>query len=182
MIRRTRYRRLLPVLVALALAGCFERDVQEVQLWMKQVESQARVAVPRLREPKQFTPFAYAVKDLADPFAPTKLQADLARTVKSNGGIKPDTERRKELLENFPLDMFKMVGSLQKNGINYALLQADKSVYRAEVGQHIGQNFGLITRISENDISIREIVQDAGGEWVERMAKVELQGSMESPK
>ena len=49
MMCRTRYWRLLPALVALALAGCFERDVQEVQLWMKQVESQARVAVPRLR-------------------------------------------------------------------------------------------------------------------------------------
>jgi type IV pilus assembly protein PilP len=177
-----RCRALLPALAALALAGCFERDVQEVRLWMAQVESQARVAVPSLREPKSFTPFAYAVKDLADPFSATKLQADLARTVKSNGGIKPDTQRRKELLENFPLDMFKMVGSLQKNGINYALLQVDKSVHRVELGQHIGQNFGLITHLSESEISIREIVQDAGGEWVERMAKIELQGSVEKPK
>lgn len=175
-------RALWPAAIALALAGCFERDVQEVRLWMKQVESEAHVAVPKLREPKPFTPFAYAVKDLPDPFSAAKLQADLARTVKSKGGIKPDTQRRKELLENFPLDVFKMVGSLQKDGINYALLQVDRSVHRVEVGQHLGQNFGLITRISESDIGIREIVQDAGGEWVERTAKIELQGSMENPK
>lgn len=167
---------------ALALAGCFERDVREVQLWMAQVESQAKVTVPPLREPKQFTPFVYAVKDLADPFSPAKLQADLARTGKTNGGVKPDTQRRKEFLEEFPLDMFKMVGSLQKNGTSYALLQVDKNVYRVETGQHIGQNFGQITGVTDSAVSIREIVQDAGGEWVERMAKVELQGSMESPK
>ena len=177
-----RCRALLPAAITLALTGCFERDVQEVRQWMKQVESEARVAVPRLREPKQFTPFAYALKDLPDPFSATKLQADLDRTVKSNGGIEPDTQRRKQLLENFPLDVFKMVGSLEKNGVHYALLQVDKSVHRVELGQYIGQNFGLITRISESDIGIREIVQDAGGQWVERMAKIELQGSMENPK
>jgi type IV pilus assembly protein PilP len=182
MSHRAIFRALLPAAIALALAGCFERDVQEVQLWMKQVESAARVAVPKLREPKQFTPFSYAVKDLPDPFGPTKLQADPARTGKANGGVKPDTDRRKELLENFPLDVFKMVGSLQKDGINYALLQVDKSVYRVQSGQHIGQNFGLITRVSDSEISIREIVQDAGGEWVVRMAKVELQSSTENPK
>lgn len=175
-------RALLLAIPALALAGCFERDVREVQLWMAQVESQTRVVVPPLREPKQFTPFVYAVKDLADPFSPAKLQADLASTGKTNGGVKPDTQRRKELLEDFPLDMFKMVGSLQKNGISYALLQVDKNVYRVEAGQHLGQNFGLITQVTDTAVSIREIVQDAGGEWVERMAKVELQGSMENPK
>jgi type IV pilus assembly protein PilP len=175
-------RALLLAIPALMLAGCFERDVREVQLWMTQVESQTRVVVPPLREPKQFTPFVYAVKDLPDPFSPAKLQADLATTGKTHGGVKPDTQRRKELLEDFPLDTFKMVGSLQKNGISYALLQLDKNVYRVETGQHIGQNFGLITRVTDKAVSVREIVQDASGEWVERMAKVELQGSMENSK
>jgi type IV pilus assembly protein PilP len=172
----------LAALTLLLLSGCFERDVQEVNQWMLQVEHDARVVVPVLSEPKTFTPFAYQVRDLTDPFSPNKMTADVARIGKSDGAMKPDLERRRELLENFPLDVFRMVGSLQKNGVTYALLQVERSVYRVESGQHIGQNFGLITSVSENAVSIKEIVQDAGGDWVARMAKVELQESTEQKK
>ncbi|MFN7778588.1 MAG: pilus assembly protein PilP, partial [Betaproteobacteria bacterium] len=37
------------------------------------------------------------------------------------------------------------------------------------------------TGISETEISLKEIVQDASGEWVERPAKLELQGGTSSP-
>jgi type IV pilus assembly protein PilP len=84
-------------------------------------------------------------------------------------------ERRRELLESYPLDTLKMVGTLQKTGLSYALLQADKAIVQAKVGNYIGQNFGMITKVSETEIEIREIVQDASGEWVERKAKLELQ-------
>ncbi len=173
---------LLAVPALFSLSGCFERDVQEINQWMQQVERDARVVVPALSEPKQFTPFAYQVRDMTDPFSPNKMKADVARTGKLDGSLAPDLERRRELLENFPLDVFRMVGSLQKNDVIYALLQVERNVYRVEVGQHVGQNFGLVTSISESAVNIKEIVQDAGGDWVARMAKVELQESMESKK
>jgi type IV pilus assembly protein PilP len=173
---------LLTVLILFSLSGCFERDVQEINLWMQEVERDARVVVPKLSEPKQFTPFAYQVRDMTDPFSPGKMKAELTRTGKSDSSLAPDLERRRELLESFPLDVFRMVGSLQKNGVTYALLQVERNVYRVELGQHIGQNFGFVTGISESAVSIKEIVQDAGGDWVERMAKVELQESMEPKK
>ncbi|MFT5642792.1 MAG: type IV pilus assembly protein PilP [Janthinobacterium sp.] len=173
----------LPVALApLLLSGCFESDVQEVNQWMAQVEREARVVVPVLTEPKAFTPFAYDDKDLTDPFSSNKMKSDLARIGTDGGGIKPDMERRKELLESFPLDVFKMVGSMQKGGTMSALLQVEKNVYRVEAGQHIGQNFGVITSVSESAVNIKEIVQDAGGDWVSRMAKIELQESMEYKK
>ncbi|MEC5159098.1 MULTISPECIES: pilus assembly protein PilP [unclassified Janthinobacterium] len=164
----------------LALAGCGDSDVQEVRLWMAEVKAQARVAVPPLSEPKTFIPFAYGAKEAVDPFSPNKLLAELARAAKSSSGFKPDLERRKELLESYPLDTIKMVGTLQKAGVVYALLQIDRSVYQVRSGQHVGQNFGLITGVTEEAISIKEIVQDAGGDWVERMAKLELQDSKET--
>jgi type IV pilus assembly protein PilP len=173
---------LLAVLALFSLNGCFESDVQEIHLWMQQVERDARVVVPKLSEPKTFTPFAYQVREMTDPFSPNKMKADVARTGKPDGALKPDLDRRRELLENFPLDVFRMVGSLQKNGITYALLQVEKNVYRVEVGQHVGQNFGLVTSITDSAVNIKEIVQDAGGDWVARMAKVELQESMEYKK
>lgn len=170
-----------PLLLALglALAGCGDSDVQEVRQWMAQVKAQARVVVPPLSEPKTFIPFAYAAKDEVDPFSPNKLLAELAKASKSNGAFKPDLERRKEVLESYPLDTIKMVGTLQKAGVVYALLQIDRAVHQVRAGQYLGQNFGRISSVTEEAVSIKEIVQDAGGDWVERMSKLELQDSKE---
>jgi type IV pilus assembly protein PilP len=169
--------------LSMTLAGCGDSDVQEVRLWMQQVDAQAKVGVPPLAEPKTFIPFAYASNDAIDPFNPNKLLAELARSAdRRSGGLKPDLERRKELLESYPLDTVKMVGTMQKGGINYAVLQIDRAVHHVVVGQHVGQNFGLITAISDNAVAIKEIVQDATGDWVERMSKLELQESKENSK
>jgi len=168
---------------ALLLAGCGDSDVQEVRQWMKQTDAQAHVAVQPISEPKTFIPFAYASGDAIDPFNPNKLLAELAReNAGKGGGLKPDMERRKELLESFPLDTVKMVGTMQKGGIMYALLQIDRSVHQVRTGQHVGQNYGLIVGITEGAVNLKEIVQDATGDWVERMSVLELQESKENNK
>ncbi len=161
------------------LAGCGDSDVQEVRQWMKQVDATTRPAVKPLAEPKTFVPFAYASLDQPDPFNPNKLMTELAKA-RAGGGIQPDMDRRREFLEGFPLDTMKMVGTLQKGGVSYGLLQIDRTVYQVRKGQHLGQNFGLITAVTDDAVSIRELVQDAAGDWVERMSKLELQDSKES--
>jgi type IV pilus assembly protein PilP len=122
-------------------------------------------------------------QDKVDPFSANKLLAELARLDrKPGGGLKPDMDRRKEFLETFPLDIVKMVGTMEKSKVMYALLQVDKAVYQVRPGQHVGQNFGLITSISDDAVSVKEIVQDATGDWVERVSKLELQESKENQK
>ena len=71
---------------------------------------------------------------------------------------------------------------MQKAGVNYALLQIDRAVYQVKAGQRIGQNYGLVTGVGEAAVNIKEVVQDAGGEWVERASKLELQESKEAKK
>ncbi len=164
---------------ALLLAGCGDSDVQEVRQWMKEVDATTRVAVKPLAEPKTFVPFAYASTGEPDPFNPNKLLTDRA-AARPGTGVAPDTNRRKEFLEGFPLDTMKMVGTLQKGGAVYGLLQIDRTVYQVRAGQHLGQNFGLITAVTEDAVNVKELVQDAAGEWVERMSKLELQDSKES--
>jgi type IV pilus assembly protein PilP len=171
------------MVAALALAGCGDSDVQEVRGWMKQIDSQAKVAVTPLAEPKTFIPFAYQQKGELDPFDPNKLLAELAKQARSgNGGVKPDMDRRKELLESYPLDTVKMVGTIEKKGVIHAVLQIDRAVHQVVVGQHVGQNYGRITSIDDATVNIKEIVQDATGDWVERMSKLELQESKENSK
>ena len=176
-------RRLAPLLAAGLLAACSDSDVKEVKNWMEEVKKESKVSVAPLPEPKTFIPFAYSAKDAIDPYSPNKLLAELAKAAaKSDNRFKPDTERRKELLESYPLDTIAMVGVLQKAGINYALLQIDRAVHQVRVGQHVGQNYGLVTGVTETAVNIKEVVQDAGGEWVERMSKLELQESKETKK
>jgi type IV pilus assembly protein PilP len=169
--------------VPLVVAGCSDSDVREVRDWMAQVQKDTRPSVKPLPEPKDFIPYAYNGKEQVDPFNPNKLLAELARTANSsNNPNRPDTSRPKELLENFPLDTMKMVGSMQKGGVTYGLVQIDRSVYQVKSGMRVGQNFGLVTRVNENGIDIREVVQDAGGDWTERMSRLELQESKETGK
>ena len=98
-----------------------------------------------------------------------------AQTRASTSAIKPDLDRRREALEGFPLDQLKMVGTLRQHGNNVALIDASGQTFMVKAGNYMGQNFGLVTKISETEVDLKEIVQDAAGEWVERPTKLELQ-------
>jgi type IV pilus assembly protein PilP len=173
-------KRTAPLLMAAALAasllaGC-DSDEREVRDWMAEVQRDTKPTVKPLAEPKDFIPYAYAAKDSTDPFSPNKLMTELAKAdVASADPNKPDLQRPRELLETFPLDTMHMVGTMEKGGTGYALVQIDRALYQVKPGQRIGQNFGIVTRVSDDAVNIREVVQDAAGEWVERMAKLELQ-------
>jgi type IV pilus assembly protein PilP len=160
----------------LFLAGCGDNGVSELRQWMDSVKKETRVVVPKISEPKVYVPVAYSGRAELDPFNPTKLLVALARMkAESNNGLRPDMERRKEILEAYSLDEIKMVGVIERSSIRVALLQVDKSVYQAKVGNYIGPNFGQITKVTDANIEIKEIVQDAAGEWTERKATLELQ-------
>lgn len=170
------FARLLPLAVLGALGGCGDGGVQEVRQWMDEVRAQTPVKIQKISPPKTFAPFTYGAKDEPDPYSPAKLSVALARAEgNSDSRIKPDLERRRELLESFPLDTINMVGTLQKPGLSYALLQVDKSVYQVKVGNYVGQNYGIVTRITDTEVELKEVVRDAAGEWTERKAKLELQ-------
>lgn len=157
------------------LAGCGDGGISELQQWMDETRRTTKVNVPKLSEPKKFFPFMYGASNSIDPYNPSKLEIALAKARGNSNGLKPDENRRREPLESYPLDTLRMVGTLQKPGMNFALIQADKTVFHLKVGNYIGQNFGMITNITETEVELKEIVQDASGEWVERQAKLELQ-------
>nr|WP_151449250.1 pilus assembly protein PilP [Lacisediminimonas profundi] len=169
---------MLWLLPAVLVAGCGDSGEQEVRTWMNETRSQTRVSVPKLIEPKKFTPFLYSQKGEIDPFNPVKLQVALARQQSATSSkLRPNMERRREALEAYPMDSLKMVGTLQSRDLRFALIEVDKLVYQVKIGNYMGQNFGMVTRITDNEVELKEVVQDAGGEWIERKAKLELQES-----
>ncbi len=162
-----------------ALMGCTPSGEDELREWMAQERAQARPRITALAEPTQFQPQAYTAESGMEPFNSLKLTQALRRDsaqVASNAAlITPEMARRKEPLESFPLDTMSMVGSLHKVGKPTALLKVDALLYQVQVGSHLGQNYGRITKITETAIELREIVQDTTGDWIERAAALELQ-------
>ncbi|MBC3920693.1 pilus assembly protein PilP [Undibacterium sp. CY18W] len=173
---KTVYRLPLLLVMLASLSACGDSEETEIRAWMEAERKEIKVVTPKLSEPKVYVPFSYEGKSSIDPFDPAKLLVVLARLkAESSNGLKPDMERRREALEAFPMDSLKMVGTIEKNKVVYALIQADKTVYQVKAGGYVGQNFGKITSIDDDAINIKEIVQDAAGDWVEREAKLELQ-------
>jgi len=163
---------------ALGLTGCFGSEQEDLQRWMAEQRAQVKPSVPPFTEPKKFTPQAYTEAAAFDPFNMQKLTQALRRDSaqpSTSGLIAPELARRKEALEAFPLDAMAMVGSLSRNGQPVALISVDKLLYQVRVGNYLGLNYGRITRISETELGLREIVQDAAGEWIERVATLQLQ-------
>jgi len=161
--------------MALALTGCSEEQ-QELSQWMEQQKREVKPDVQPLSPPKKFVPQPYVALNGVEPFSAQKLTVALKQEAKQpNSLLAAEINRRKEPLEAYPLDSMSMVGSVTKTGRPYALLKVDNLLYQVKPGDYLGQNYGKITKISETDVSLREIVQDAAGEWIERMSTLQLQ-------
>ena len=160
-----------PILVAAALGvvAC-SSELDELKQFVKDSEKSLPRKIDPLPAVKPFEPFTYEGFDLQDPFKPRKITSKEPGA----GGIAPDFNRRKEPLEAYPLEQLKMVGTLQQGKEMFAIVKAEKTLYRVKPGNYLGQNFGLITGISESEISLKEIVQDSAGDWAERQSVLPL--------
>ena len=158
-----------------ALAAC-GGDQQELTEWMEQQRREVKPNVKPLTPPKKFDPEPYASLNGVDPFSTQKLAVALKQEARQPSSLlAAELNRRKEPLEAYPLDIMTMVGSVDRNSRRHALLKVDNLLYQVKVGDHLGQNYGRVTSISETGIALREIVQDAAGEWIERMTTLQLQ-------
>ena len=157
------------------LAGC-AGDQDELQQWMEQQKREVKPNVEPLSPPKKFIPQPYAALGAVEPFSTQKLTVALKQEARQpNSLLAAEINRRKEPLEAYPVDSMTMVGSVMRNGHQFALLRVDNLLYQVKTGDYLGQNYGKITKISETDVSYREIVQDAAGEWIERSSALQLQ-------
>ncbi len=161
------------------LAGCGASGQENLVSWMSGQRAATKAKVEPIPEPKKFSPQSYTEEVLTEPFSNQKLtqalKREAAQSSSSTGLITPELARRKEALEAYPLDGMTMVGSLIKAGQPVALLRVDNLLYQVRSGSYLGQNYGRIVKIGEAEIVLREIVQDTGGEWIERKATLQLQ-------
>ena len=171
-----RIRRLSALLMTAVLLGACSAEHDELRQWMDQQRREIKPNVSALQAPKRFDPQPYTSAQAVDPFSTQKLTVALKQEARQpNSLLSAELNRRKEPLEAYPLDSMTMVGSVNKQNLPYALLRVDALLYQVKVGDYLGQNYGRITRIAETEVALREIVQDAAGEWIERPATLQLQ-------
>jgi type IV pilus assembly protein PilP len=165
---------ILAATLCLGLAACGGEEHQDLKAWMKDATKDFKGHVPPLPEIKPFPVVSYDAGDLVDPFRASKIEP--VKKAGSGGGAgQPDFDRRKEPLEAYPLESLKMVGVIQQNRMTHAVILAGKSVYQVKIGNYMGQNFGIITNITDHEVQLRELVQDSSGDWTERTSSLELQ-------
>lgn len=164
------------VLIALLLlSGCSGGKEDDLDRWMKEKKTQTKGKIDPLPQLKDYVPFPYnADNSLTDPFRGRKV-ADMGRggTGKS---LQPDMKRPREVLESFPLENLKFVGYMQQGNKSVALIAApDNTVYQIKPGNYMGQNYGVVTGISKDEVAIKEMVQDGTGGYIERRVTINPQ-------
>ncbi|MCX7033969.1 MAG: pilus assembly protein PilP [Arenimonas sp.] len=165
---RTVARGLVLCVAVLALAAC-TRGQRDLEAWVAEVKSQPAPPLDPLPVMKQFETFEYAAQNLRDPFSPPTSEQD-------GGGLRPDPNRRKEVLEAFPLDSLDMVGTIGSGaGIIGLVMGPDKVTYRVRPGNYMGLSDGRITAVFEDRVEMVELVPDGAGGWLERQAKIALE-------
>lgn len=162
--------------LVMLIAGC-SRDIRStpgeapnLEKWIAEIKAQPAPPLDPLPVMQQFETFEYAAQSLRDPFS------NAFSDTGDGGGPRPDAGRRKQTLEQFPLDTFNMVGTLGRGGSLVALVMApDKVTYRVRPGAYMGQSDGRVTAVFEDRIELVELVPDGAGGWLERPATIALE-------
>lgn len=164
-----------PLILALAasctLTACAP-GLADLQAWVAEVKARPPKPLDPLPVMRQFETFEYSVQNERDPFSNPASELD---AIGAGSSLRPDPSRRKEPLEAFPLDGLDMVGTLGEGEAMVALvMDPERVVHKVTAGNYMGQSDGHIDAISEDRISLTELVPDGAGGWIERKAQVAL--------
>ena len=158
------------LLVAVAGLSACSNDHEDLQQQINEIKNRPGERIDPLPEIKPYEAFVYSATNMRSPFVPSAPTRNEAAS-----GVRPDSKRSREFLEQFSLDTLRMVGTLEQNGRTYGLVQGkDGLVHRVTSGNFIGQNDGRITGVTSSRISIIEIVPDGLGGYIERPAALAL--------
>jgi type IV pilus assembly protein PilP len=160
---------------AALLSACSADEHGDLKKELAEATKDYRGRVAPLPQVKPYEPVPYTGEGQVDPFRPERIEVAQAR--RGGGNDKLIEEQRKrppEPLEAFPLESIQMLGTITQGKQTFARVKAGPNLYRVRKGNYMGQNFGVITGIDDAQISLKELVQDSGGEWVERTSSLQL--------
>ena len=167
----------LGIFIAL-LSGCGE-GLDDMRQFVDSVRAKPPGRIEPIPEFQPYQNFEYTSHDLRDPFKLVDFRRpnlDEAALSDLSPGLRPDIDRVKEPLEDFPLDTLRLKGTIDdKDGVKWGLIFApDNTIHRVIEGNYMGQNHGRIISVSDQTIGLTEIVPDGLGNYIERSSAVTL--------
>lgn len=166
------------------LGGCTSSDITDLDEYVTEVLARPGPRIEPLPEFKPYEAYTYKSGELnaRDPFRLFYQKKIVAAALveEQDSGLTPEMEkeiwhRNKEELEEFELDSLRMVGTMDNEQHQWAMVKdPDGVIHTVEVGNYMGLNVGKILSVSENAIEIREIFKDSSGRWEERQASLVL--------
>lgn len=167
---------ILPLLAVL-LGGC-SNDMSDLRTFVEKTKQRPGGEIEPLPEFEPYESYTYKPERLRDPFVPQAgfaLSEEEAQQQAQGSDIAPDRDRRKEPLEQYPLDSLEMVGTLSRDQRQWGLVRApDGTIHQVLPGNHMGQNYGRITSVNPDSIEVVEIVPNGQDGWMERDAALGL--------
>lgn len=167
----------LPVLaavMAMLLGGC-SKDLSDLEEFRDTTLAKSGGRIPPLPQIPPYESYTYPAGEQRSPFQPDIESARFAAGTASGSAIRPDANRKREFLEEFPLDSLRMVGTLNIRGELVALVRdPDGLIHQVRSGDFAGQNHGRIIALDDSEIRLVEIISDGLGGWIERPAAIAL--------
>jgi len=166
---------LLCIILSLSLMSCAEQNLSDLEEYIAETKAKYIGKVEALPAITPYESYQYGVLEKRNPFKPSVSLVKSIELKRTTNGIQPSVARNKEELEKYALETLYMVGIMNNDGQQWALIKApDNSIFRVREGNYMGENHGKIIKISESKIDLKEIVSDGLGGWIERANVVGL--------
>lgn len=153
--------------LSLLLASCIG-DNSDLRKYINDVKQRPGKPIEPIPTLAPLPIFKYPENDnRRSPYKPVDLK-------KRSDQFAPDKNRKKQVLEVFPLDALKFVGTLQEGSVIWALIkQPDGQITRVRIGDYMGLNYGRIIAIQADVIKLEETIKDSGT-WEKRVTTLNL--------
>ena len=161
------------LLCGLLLAGCGQ-ETSDLEAYIAQVQARPAPPLEPFQEPEDPPSHVYPDAPERDPFNRLSFREE-SRDAEVASGPRPDPDRPRENLEQFPLDSLRMSGLLEREEERFALVRDPQgTVHRVREGNYLGQNHGRIVDISERRVEVLELVRTGEQSWTEREAALSV--------
>ena len=171
MMYRTRATAIL--IISALLVGC-GGDMSDLDAFMTAVKQKPAQPIDPIPTFKPYETFVYGAQSMRPPFDVPVSVKEVTRMLQGST-VKPDLDRPKEFLERFNFESLSMVGTINKDGVQWVLINdGDGGVHRLRKGNYVGKDHGKIVEATETEVSVVEIVPSGVGGWIERPRTITL--------
>lgn len=171
---RSRVNYLLPAFLIVLVSACSSGDFSDIDKYMAEIKSKPQGIIEPIPLFKPYKAFRYNAASKRSPFEiPVKIR-EIA-SLSSGTDVSPDFNRVREQLEAFNLEGISMVGTLERSGTVWALVDdGSGSVHQVLKGNYLGKNHGRIVEIHNDAVAVIELISNGKDSWIERPRTLKL--------